>query len=170
MGNWSPKYKEERLEQKKAFEYYYQSGDARSYTKVSEAFGVSHLTVAKWGKAFNWQGRVEQRDIEIGQKLKEQTSAIVLNTKATYRQIIKTAVDQFLGKLEKGLIDIDSINDIEKLIKLDLLLMGEKTENVICETLHKIEEYADVYNKLAHRGRSVLQSGDAGDYTGEPVG
>ena len=50
-------------------------------------------------------------------------------------------------------------------------LSGKLEEQVInkYEILHKIEEYADVYSKLAHRGRSVLQSGDESDNTGEPV-
>ena len=106
-------------------------------------------TLKSWSKAFNWQKRIEQRDIEIGNKLEKKTNKIVLNTKADYRKEIQNSMKVLIGAIRtaftKGIdgklklnIAVTSINDLnqiinstEKLIKLDMDLIGEGTNEEI---------------------------------------
>lgn len=112
----------ETLQHKEAFEYYYSLGENRGYREVAQKFNTSLTTLAKWGKAFNWQERVTQRDIEISKQLEKKTNTTVLNEKANYRRLIKEAIENMDD------IKIESVKDYETLVKLDLLLMGENTE------------------------------------------
>lgn len=128
MADNYERYKTENLEQKEAFEYYYSLGQGRTIPQVAKKFGKSSRTVYEWSRKFNWQERIEQRDIEIGRRLEEKTIDTVVNEKARYRKIIKLAIAEFVKNLQAGKVKADSIVDLERLIKLDLTLMGEPTE------------------------------------------
>ena len=43
----------------------------RSLLNVAIKFNVSRTAVNKWYKAFNWEGRVRERDREINRKINE---------------------------------------------------------------------------------------------------
>lgn len=118
----------ETLKHREAFEYYYSLGEKRNLSLVAQEYGVNLRAVKKWSVAFNWQGRVEQRDIEIGRRLQEKTNDTIVVTKANYRKIIKAAIGRWVQKFKIQQIDPDSVLDLERLVKLDLLLMGEATE------------------------------------------
>jgi transposase len=120
--------KQETLRHREAFEYYYSLGEKKSLTLVARKFNVSKQTVTKWNKAFNWQQRVEQRDIENGKRLEKKTDNAVVNSKAEYRALIRKTVDVFKERLKEGKIKISRPQDLESLAKLDLLMMGEATE------------------------------------------
>ncbi len=49
----------EKEKHKKAFLYYYNRGNCRTYREVAEHYGVSYNTVSRWGVAFKWQERKE---------------------------------------------------------------------------------------------------------------
>ena len=141
----------ETLRNKEIFELYYSIGSKRSLSKLRDKLlslespsNVPSLkTLKRWSKAFNWQKRIEQRDIEIGNKLEKKTNKIVLNTKADYRKEIQNSMKVLKGAIRtaftKGIdgklklnIAVTSINDLnqiinstEKLIKLDMDLIGE---------------------------------------------
>ena len=126
-----------------AFDYYYSLGNDRSCQQVGIKFTVSRNSVQKWKQAFNWDERVIQRDLEINKKVEEKTTNAIVNTKADYRadirsmlQPAKAAVNTVIveGKDGKPTVNlkVDNPKDfalvigaIEKLVKLDLLLMGE---------------------------------------------
>jgi len=146
----------ETLRNKEIFELYYSIGSKRSLEKLldklhqnSTETAPSLRTLKSWSKAFNWQKRIEQRDIEIGNKLEKKTNKIVLNTKADYRKEIQNSMKVLKGAIRtaftKGIdgklklnIAVTSINDLnqiinstEKLIKLDMDLIGEGTDEEI---------------------------------------
>jgi len=146
----------ETLRNKEIFELYYSIGSKRSLEKLldklhqnSTETAPSLRTLKSWSKAFNWQKRIEQRDIEIGNKLEKKTNKIVLNTKADYRKEIQNSMKVLKGAIRtaftKGIdgklklnIAVTSINDLnqiinstEKLIKLDMDLIGEGTNEEI---------------------------------------
>jgi hypothetical protein len=123
----------ETLLHSEAFEYYYSLGKDRSLVQVAQKFSKSETSVNKWNKAFSWQERIELRDIENSKKLAEKTDSTIVNEKANYRKIIKAAIATFVEKLKSKEIKVIEVSDLEKLIKLDLLLMGESTEEI-----HKI--------------------------------
>lgn len=129
----------ETLKHKEAFEFYYTLGKERSLKAVAEKFGVSDQAAKNWSKNFNWQYRVEQRDIELARKLQQKTDDIILATKADYRKIVKAGIAKWIANFKAGKINPTSVSDLEKLVKLDLLLMGENTENIAAkEIVHKI--------------------------------
>jgi hypothetical protein len=109
----------ETLQHKEAFEYYYSLGENRSLPQVAQRFTVSTTSLKKWSGSFNWQERILQRDIEIGKKLVTKTNSTVLDEKANYRKIIKDAINSM------GTVRAESAKDLEILVKLDLLRMGE---------------------------------------------
>lgn len=118
----------ETLRHNEAFEFYYSLGENRSYLKVADKFDTSKTTVYKWAKQFNWNERVQQRDIEIAKKLEKKTNTTVTNEKARYRTIVKAAINDFAKRLHEEEIEVNSVLDLERLVKLDLLLMGEPTD------------------------------------------
>ena len=125
----------ENLQHSEAFEYYYSLGKERSLVAVSCQYDVSERTVARWSKTFSWQERIELRDIEISKKLEEKTNTTIVNEKANYRKIIKASIATFVERLKNKEVDVTTIADLERLIKLDLLLMGEATEQSKIEWL-----------------------------------
>jgi hypothetical protein len=57
---------------REAFNYYYALGNERSYARVALKFHKAVSTVEKWGKAYNWQAKVEEREVEKRKKVVEQ--------------------------------------------------------------------------------------------------
>jgi hypothetical protein len=138
---------EEKLKAKEIFERYYAMGDNRSLDKLCNALhqdgtsGAPKLrTLKKWSKEFAWQERVQQRDIENAKRLEKKTNTAVVNEKANYRKTIKEAFDIFKQNLKKGKVKIETIQDMERLAKLDLLIMGEATERGESLQEHKISD------------------------------
>ena len=134
----------------KVFELYYTMGSNRSLAKLYQKYPNDMpklVTLKSWSKAFNWQQRVEQRDIEnnkaLEDKLKPETNKAIVNSKADYRAEIKTQMGILKALLNNVIQDIKDkniftvkcvnelekvVNSYEKLCKLDLLIMGESTE------------------------------------------
>lgn len=120
----------ETLRHKEAFEYYYTLGPDRNLKKVAERFGVSLRSVGNWSKKYNWMERVKQRDIELAQEMRERNNEAILSEKAKIRTILKALYNQLVKDLRDGKVKIKSVSDLEKVVKLDLMLMGEPTEVV----------------------------------------
>lgn len=131
----------------KAFEYYYSLGDIRSLSKVAEQFGVTRATVTRWNRKFNWQERIQERDRKVEQLLEEEAIQDAKAAKQQYRAIIQATVRKFVEKLSTGQIEVKKIEDLERLVKLDLLLMGEATERG--ENYNVNESVKDARKKLA---------------------
>jgi hypothetical protein len=147
----------ETLRHKEAFEYYYSLGDKRSYPQVSDKFTVSQTSIKKWASNFSWQERIIQRDIEIAKSLEKKTNRTIVNEKANYRKIIKVIIGKFVETIQTKIRDkqdldiIKDLADLEKLIKLDLLLMGEATgreESVIQERTFSNERIKAAHEAL----------------------
>ena len=133
----------ETLRHSQAFDFFFSLGDKRSLAKVSRQFNVSVQSLVKWSKNFNWEFRIEQRNIESSRKMEQKTNRDVLNTRADYRKeikeslsILKAALNTVIKELpngKKGLaVRIEDITDLTKILKaykdlttLDLELMGE---------------------------------------------
>lgn len=132
--------KVESLEMKRIFEVYYAMGDTRSLQKVVEQEGISMTTIKRYSSAFNWQKRVEQRDLANKKAMEKRTDEIVVNSKALYRTTIKTLTDQFVKDVESGKIKIRNILDFERIVKLDLELMGANSEAEIVDNIASLTE------------------------------
>ena len=120
--------KENRL-QREAFETYYHLGDKRSLKKVAEQIDRTERTVAGWSRTYSWADRVKQREIEDAMnegvnRLNAQTTDI----KTRYRILINSLMTKASQKVADGSLAIRNIQDLERVVKLDLLLMGEATD------------------------------------------
>lgn len=120
--------KENKL-QKEAFEVYYYLGNDRSLKKVAEKVCRTERTVAGWSRAYNWVDRVKQREIEDAvnegvNRLNAQTTDI----KVRYRILMNSLIERANKQVAEGSLAIKNISDLERVIKLDLLLMGEATD------------------------------------------
>ena len=118
----------ETLKHKQAFNFYYALNDTRALPQVSQEFSVSLVTAKRWSKEFNWQVRIEQRDVGNAKKLEAKVDKAIVNSKADYRTLINKVVKEFEKKLTAGKIRIDKPEDLSIMAKLDLLMMGEATE------------------------------------------
>lgn len=116
--------------QKEAFEIYYHLGDKRSLRAVAEKIERTERTIAGWSRAFNWVDRVSQRAIEDaknmgGNALNLQTTDV----KTRYRILMNNLMAKASNQIAEGKLAIKNIQDLERVVKLDLLLMGEATDN-----------------------------------------
>ena len=118
----------ETLRHKEAFNYYYSLGNERKLSSVAIQFKVSERSVFKWSTEFNWQGRVQERDAKISDKLDKATEKEVFLTKQDWRELIRKTVDIYREKLKTKQIVINSPRDLETLAKLDLTMIGEPTD------------------------------------------
>ena len=122
----------ENLLQREAFETYYSLGDTRdrSLQKVANKHHVSIQTVRSWRRNFSWETRTLQRDAEVSAQLSKSSVASVAVAKAAYIDIIDETIEQWKQNLSRGEIRLDTVDDLQKMVKLRLLLAGENTENV----------------------------------------
>ena len=133
----------EKLKHREAFNYYYVLGDKRTLQLVAAKFTVSRQSISKWKRKFNWQKRIESRDMKNGKKLEEKTDKAIVQSKANYRALISKVVKKFEEKLKDGKIRIERPEDLNVMAKLDLLLMGENPEDNNLEihvTINKVGE------------------------------
>jgi hypothetical protein len=120
--------KENKL-QREAFEIYYQLGDERSLKKVAERVDRTERCVAGWSRQFHWVDKVSQREIEE----KKQDSAInilaqTVDAKTKYRLMMNNLLARASKMIANGELKIRNVQDLERVVKLDLLLMGEATD------------------------------------------
>ena len=96
---------------------------------MAETIGRTERTVAGWSRAFNWVARVTQRNIENSQNKREEAlNTQLTDVRARYRVIINNFMADLSKRVMKGEIKVRNIQDFERLVKLDLLLMGEPTD------------------------------------------
>lgn len=129
----------ESREQLEAFELYYSLGLDRSLQIVADKVGKNVRTVSGWRSKYEWDDRVAQRELEVARnaglnELHRETLAI----RTMYRKAINTLLMQADKDIKEGKLQIENVEDLERVIKLDLLLMGEPTERI--EVIHKTEE------------------------------
>jgi hypothetical protein len=110
--------KSENELQKEAFEIYYNMGKARSMEVVAEKVNRGVRSIANWRRKYLWDDRIAQREIEDGTRA---ATAV----KADYRVIINMLMEEVADRIESGEIKVESVADLDKLVRLDLLLMGE---------------------------------------------
>ncbi len=125
-----------------AFELYVAQGGRRSYRAVARAIGVSVLAVQHWARSFDWPTRVRQRDAGIARKLAKKTDESIVQVKAKYHGMINKIVEALcrhhLGKDLESLRHPEdtTLTDLERLVRLDLMLLGEPDLVARLETGH----------------------------------
>lgn len=140
MNYGEPKKQEEKLYHIEAFEYYYALGNDRTLAKVAKYLKKNQRTVYNWSRQFGWQARIKERDEEVAKKLVEKNKEAVIDEKVQYRKVIKLAMAKLIKELQSEDFKSKGIQDLERLIKLDLLLTGEATEKVELDNKQSITE------------------------------
>lgn len=110
--------------QKQAFDLYYSMGEKRSLEAVASGCGRSTRTIGEWSRRFGWKDRVVQREIEDAANQGSVANSVI-DAKAEYRKIIRALIAGFIKDYKAGKIRIKNIQDFERVVKLDLMLLGE---------------------------------------------
>lgn len=116
-----------------AFEAFYAMGGVGSDSNVSDLAKkcqVSERTIWRWYKAFGWKERVHLRDIAVAEEVSKKTTSTIAENKAKYLTFVHKIIDDLKKKFESGEIpvEIKSVSDLDKAVKLGLLLQDEATD------------------------------------------
>lgn len=111
------------------FEYYYDLGTTRSCTLVAEKFNRKPKTVENWCYIEGWQEEVKLRDREALELARQRAVIDKVEAVVDYRKIIKESLLVYVDKLKKGKVDIKSVQDMERLMKLDIGLLESIEES-----------------------------------------
>ncbi|OPY24753.1 MAG: hypothetical protein A4E26_00143 [Methanobacterium sp. PtaU1.Bin097] len=161
-----------------AFDYFYSLGgvaSAENCRLVADKFQISERTFWNWYKNLGWKERVHLRNIDVGKKVEEKTNTTIADNKANYLSYVHKLFNDWKAKVDAGEVpvEIKSVSDVDKIVKLALLLQDEATDKT--ETRHKGSVDIDVQLPsdpgLRARGRDLIQqirtgqveSGDSGD-------
>jgi len=124
---------------REAYEYYYGLGDKRTLLEVADKLAVSRQAVSEWKKEFDWDSRIAKRDLKILQDVEKRISKAIVQEKYEYHQqistnikLIRAIIATVFEKIKNKQIELKDIGDInsamnvfERLIRLDLFLLGE---------------------------------------------
>ncbi len=116
--------------QREAFEIYYGMGKKRSLKAVAERVGRTERTVAGWSRSNNWVDRCYQREIVDAKTAEASKIALAqsVDVKTRYRILINNLMAKASTLIAEGKLVIKNVQDFERVVKLDLLLMGETVE------------------------------------------
>ncbi|MFH0963201.1 MAG: hypothetical protein V2A58_04220 [Planctomycetota bacterium] len=116
---------------REAFRYYCSLGCDASYAQVAREFHVSRHTVERWGYAFRWVERAcgEPPDAARSDDAAPTPRVGPIDPEPDVRQLVRIALRTFVRWLAdreaRNEPACDSISELEKLVKLDLLLSGD---------------------------------------------
>jgi len=136
---------EEKQKHKKAFELYYltlHEGKSidDSILTVTKDFKISERTAWRWKKEFDWDSKISIREVENNKTLEEKTNKTVVDNKVKYLGIVHASLNKYTNGVKKGIIQpipIETTKDLDKLIKLALLIQSQPTD--ITETNGKVD-------------------------------
>jgi hypothetical protein len=114
------------LRQQEAFEFYYSLRHARTLQQVCNKFNISLSTVQKWSSNGKWREMVKDRDINNAKKIQEQTDTTIIETTSKYLNIVQKTLTKYEEALQAGNIKINSVQDLEKLAKLEMFLREDE--------------------------------------------
>ena len=144
----------ETLRHLSAYEFYYNSGNKLSYSKVAKEFSVSETSIKKWAKAHSWKERAQLRDDEVAKRVEEKTTQSVVNIKAEMlnkasqiENILTAALKTAIKPLKAGNLVVTTPSDLnvltlswERINKMRLLLLGEATDRTETNRLSDLSD------------------------------
>ena len=100
--------------------------------RSAEKVGRTERTVAGWSRAYSWVDRVSQREIEEHKTTANNDNILAqtVDAKTRYRIMMNNLLAMASRKIASGELKIRNIQDLERVVKLDLLLMGESTDRM----------------------------------------
>lgn len=132
----------ETLRHQVAFETYYLLGEKRTMRRVANAMGLHHASISNWARAFDWHNRIIERDSKLAKRIQEKTEGDLVKLASEHRPtvrdimvVVKAALQVGVNTIKSGKFRVDTADGLskivvaaEKMIRLDLLLMGEPEE------------------------------------------
>ncbi len=128
----------EEQKHREAFEHYFtlrQTGHniTEAVKQVADNFGFSETTIWKWKKRLRWDEKESIRAAEVDRRVSERLNEKLVDFKVNYLILLNDLVNDVIQKREekgKSSFTIRSVSDLERIIKLSLLLHGEATDRV----------------------------------------
>jgi len=127
-----PMIKGEKIRHRNAFELYCRMGQRRSLRGLEEILKTGKGSVRVWSQKFKWAERVEKFDQDIKLLMSELTKEDIIAKNKEHIEIIDEAIKQWKDKLNAGEINLNMVQDIEKLLNIRAKLSGQEaltTEN-----------------------------------------
>jgi hypothetical protein len=151
-----------------AFELFYRLGGVGSdenFSKVSGKFQVTERTVWNWYKKFGWKERVHLRNIDVNKEVIKKTNSTIAANKAKYLTYAHKLFDDWKKKVDSGEIpvEIKSVSDVDKIVKLALLLQDEAGE--IIENKVTIDKESGLERLKSIEAKHNDGNSDSGDST-----
>ena len=117
-------------EQLKAFYHYYNMGQSRKMSDLSSVMGLSENKLKGWRRRFNWDRRIKALDSKVVGYIDEKFGDLYSEVKGICQQVIFDLMQTAKDDIESGELKIESVKDLETVMKMDLLLRGDATERV----------------------------------------
>ena len=138
---------------------YTQEGDSigEAIHKVALEYGMTDAGVRRWYDKMDWKTLSKKRLAHIQKELERQQNRDYARNKRKYLDIFHRLLYEYV---EDGLpAKIESINDLEKVVKNSLLLQDQPTEKVANETRVsgelEVEHTEPLFNK--ERMKQILE-------------
>jgi hypothetical protein len=149
-----------------AFEYFYSLGGAatsENCRKVADKFQISERSFWNWYKELGWKERVHLRNIEVAKGVEEKTVSTLIENKAKYLSYVHKLFDDWKVKVDAGEVpvEIKSVSDVDKIVKLALLLQDEATDKTETSVTGSFNVKAQGLERL-QRIEAKYDSGDGG--------
>lgn len=115
----------ETMQTLRAFEYWISLGDKRTYKAVAEREHVAVKTVFNWYHSFNWQKKLEERQLERAKLWAKDTDQMFLDNRIKNINRLSRTLDEYDKYLIVGKVDASSIQDMLNTTKMQNDLMNE---------------------------------------------
>lgn len=153
-----------------AFEYFYSLGGAASKEncrRVADKFQISERTFWNWYKKLGWKERVHLRNIDVGRKVEKKTNTTIADNKANYLSYVHKLFNDWKNKVDNGEVpvEIKSVSDVDKVVKLGLLLQDEATDKTETQVTGTFSIKAQGLERL----RRIEAENDNGDSGHSPI-
>ena len=145
-----------------AFNFWFsctQEGDSigEAIHKTAEKYGMTDAGIRRWYDKMDWRTMSKKRLAHIQKELERQQNRDYARNKRKYLDIFHRLLYEYV---EDGLpAKIESINDLEKVVKNSLLLQDQPTEKVSNETKVsgelEVEHTEPLFNK--ERMKQILE-------------
>lgn len=126
----SKKVSEEKQHHKEAFEVYLMlPPEQRSIREVARRLKKAPSTVQTWAESFSWKERVEVREAQVQQQFKEiqaKNNETLVDMKANFHKVLKALIAEAISNITHKRLVIEDVNDLIKVMKLDLELLGDE--------------------------------------------
>ena len=163
-----------RIEQKHydAFNFWFsctQEGDTttQALERTAEEYGVTSRTTRKWYDDMGWKKMAQKRMKQIQREVERRENRTFAQNQKKYQDILHRLLYEYV---EDGLpAKIETVKDLEIVIKNSLLLQDAPTENVKQETKHsgEVEVSTPLFDK--NRMEDILKQEKENDKSEEEL-